>query len=47
METVGGTERPEVDGSTDEFGWFAPREIESLRLADIVERALGREDHGR
>lgn len=47
MEVVGGSERPEVDGSTDEFGWFTPNEVEGLRLADIVERALGLEDHGR
>ena len=46
MEIVGGVERREVDGSTDEFGWFAASEIEDLRLADIVERALGLEDHG-
>lgn len=47
MEAVGGTERREVDGSTDELGWFTPGEIGDLRLADIVERALGLEDHGR
>jgi ADP-ribose pyrophosphatase YjhB (NUDIX family) len=46
MEIVGGAERREVDGSTDEFGWFTPVEVETLRLADIVERALGLEDHG-
>lgn len=45
MEAVGGTERPEVGGSTDEFGWFTRAEVETLRLADIVERALGLEDH--
>ena len=47
MEAIGGEERREVDGSTDEFGWFTADEIEALRLADIVERALGLEDHGR
>jgi 8-oxo-dGTP diphosphatase len=47
MEVVGGTERREVDGSTDEFGWFTPGEVEELPLADIVERALSLEDHGR
>jgi hypothetical protein len=46
MEVVGGTERREVDGSTDEFGWFTEDEVGGLRLADIVERALGLEDHG-
>jgi 8-oxo-dGTP diphosphatase len=44
MEITGGAERPEVGGSTDEFGWFAPAEIESPRLADIARRALGLED---
>lgn len=47
MEIAGGAERREVGGSTDEFGWFTRSEIEELRLADIVERALGLEDHGR
>jgi 8-oxo-dGTP diphosphatase len=47
MEVVGGVERREFDGSTDEFGWFTDAEVEGLRLADIVERALGLEDHGR
>jgi 8-oxo-dGTP diphosphatase len=47
MEITGGAERREVDGSTDEFGWFAPSELAGLPLADIVERALGLEDHGR
>jgi 8-oxo-dGTP diphosphatase len=46
MEIVGGAERREVDGSTDEFGWFNPPEVEGLRLADIVERALELEVHG-
>ena len=46
MEVVGGAERPEVDGSTDEFGWFTPAQVKHLRLAGIVERALGLEDHG-
>ena len=47
MDVVGGGERREVDGSTDALGWFTPQEIEALRLADIVERALGLEDYGR
>ena len=25
MEIIGGAERREVDGSTDEFAWFSPR----------------------
>jgi 8-oxo-dGTP diphosphatase len=40
MEVAGGTERREVDGSTDEFGWFAPDELEGLRLGDLVERVV-------
>jgi 8-oxo-dGTP diphosphatase len=47
MEAIGGRERPELDGSTDELGWFTDGELEGLRLADIVERALDLEDQGR
>lgn len=47
MDIVGGAERREVDGSTDELGWFTEGELEDLPLADIVERALGLEDQGR
>ncbi len=46
MEVVGGTERREIDGSTDEIGWFTMQEVAALRLADIVKRALGLEGHG-
>jgi len=40
MEIIGGAERPEVDGSTDEFGWFDADELGRLRLGDLVERVL-------
>jgi 8-oxo-dGTP diphosphatase len=43
MEIAGGTERPEVDGSTDAFGWFTPEELGGLPLGDLVERVLARE----
>ena len=42
MEVTGGTFRNELDGSTDVAAWFGPNELEELRLADIVELALGR-----
>ena len=47
MEITGGAERVEVDGSTDAFAWCSRAQMEELPLADIVERALGLEDHGR
>lgn len=37
MSVVGGTERVEVGGSTDAFGWFSPSEIESLSRGDLVD----------
>jgi 8-oxo-dGTP pyrophosphatase MutT (NUDIX family) len=40
MEIVGGTERREVDGSTDEFAWFALEDVAGLRVGDLVERVL-------
>jgi 8-oxo-dGTP diphosphatase len=40
MELVGGSERREVDGSTDEFGWFSDEELADIRLGDIVARVL-------
>ena len=46
MEVVGGTERREVDGSTDEFAWLEPAELAGLRLGDLVERVLARESSG-
>jgi 8-oxo-dGTP diphosphatase len=40
MEILGGTERREADGSTDEFAWFALEDVAGLRLGDLVERVL-------
>jgi ADP-ribose pyrophosphatase YjhB (NUDIX family) len=40
MEVVGGTERTEVDGSSDAFGWFTPEELGALGIGDLVERVL-------
>jgi hypothetical protein len=40
MAIVGGSERREVDGSTDEFGWFAAEEIDGLSIGDLVERVI-------
>lgn len=37
MSVVGGTERVEVGGSTDAFGWFTPDEIETLSRGDLVD----------
>jgi ADP-ribose pyrophosphatase YjhB (NUDIX family) len=41
MEVVAGTERREVDGSSDELGWFDPGELGGLLLGDLVARAQG------
>jgi ADP-ribose pyrophosphatase YjhB (NUDIX family) len=41
MEVVGGSERVEIDGSTDLFGWFDPAGIADLRIVPIVALALG------
>jgi 8-oxo-dGTP diphosphatase len=43
MEIGGGTERREVDGSTDELGWFTPDELGSISIGDLVERVLAAE----
>jgi ADP-ribose pyrophosphatase YjhB (NUDIX family) len=40
MAIVGGAERREVEGSTDEFGWFEVSELNELPLGDLVERAV-------
>jgi 8-oxo-dGTP diphosphatase len=40
MEVVGGAERRETDGSTDDFGWLAPEQLAGLMLADLVEHVL-------
>ena len=44
MEIVGGSERRETEGSTDEFGWFTIDELAGLSLGDVVERAVSAED---
>jgi len=41
MEIVGGEERVEVGGSTDDFGWFSRDEAAAVPLGDLVERVLG------
>jgi 8-oxo-dGTP diphosphatase len=41
MEATGGTERVEVGGSTDLFGWFAPDELDGLPIVGLVSMALG------
>jgi len=38
MSALGGTERVEVGGSTDAFGWFTDAEIETLPRRDLVDR---------
>ena len=44
MQIVGGAERREASGSTDEAAWFAPDEVDALerdgRLGDLVRSAL-------
>jgi 8-oxo-dGTP diphosphatase len=46
MAIVGGSERPEVDGSSDSFGWFAPEELGALTVGDLVKRVLQAETLG-
>jgi ADP-ribose pyrophosphatase YjhB (NUDIX family) len=41
MEIVGGSERMEVDGSTDACGWFAPDDLRELPVVGLVSLALG------
>ena len=44
VDVVGGTLRPEVDGTTDAVGWFTLSEMREMPLAlyvqDVVERLL-------
>jgi 8-oxo-dGTP diphosphatase len=47
MEVVSGTERREVDGSTDAFGWFSMAELDRLALGDLVQRAFDLRRDGR
>jgi len=41
MEIVGGSERIEVDGSTDACGWFSPEALADLPVVGLVSLALG------
>ena len=41
MEIVGGSERREVDGSTDELGWFGIEELDGLLVGDLAKRVIG------
>lgn len=40
VQVIGGTERLEIDGSTDAFGWFSRAEIAGLDRVAIVDDAL-------
>jgi 8-oxo-dGTP pyrophosphatase MutT (NUDIX family) len=40
MEVIGGSERVEVGGSTDAFGWFTPAEAARLPIVGLVSLAL-------
>jgi 8-oxo-dGTP diphosphatase len=40
MAIVGGSERREVDGSTDELAWFRVEELDRLSTGDLVERMI-------
>ena len=40
MAIVGGSERREVDGSTDDIGWFDLDELGAMSIADLVERVV-------
>ena len=46
MQVIGGAERREVDGSTDEFAWLTEAEVEALaaedRTGELVVEALRR-----
>jgi len=40
MAIDGGTERVEIGGSTDQFGWFTPDELPAMSVGDLVERLI-------
>jgi 8-oxo-dGTP diphosphatase len=40
MEIVGGSERMEVDGSTDACGWFTPDRLADMPIVGLVSLAL-------
>ena len=41
MEVVGGSERMEIDGSTDACGWFTPQQLAGLPVVGLVSLTLG------
>jgi hypothetical protein len=41
MEVVSGSERMEVDGSTDACGWFTLDQLTDLPIVGLVSLALG------
>jgi 8-oxo-dGTP diphosphatase len=43
MEVLGGTERREIDGSTDDLGWFTLEELDGLAIGSLVRRAFASE----
>lgn len=47
MEVVGGSERREAEGSTDELGWFTPDELGAMKIGDLVERVIATGDEAR
>ena len=40
MAIAGGSERREVDGSTDDLGWFEVDELGAMAIGDLVRRVL-------
>jgi 8-oxo-dGTP diphosphatase len=41
MRIVGGDLRDEVDGTTDTSAWFGPTDLESVRLVELAQFAVG------
>jgi ADP-ribose pyrophosphatase YjhB (NUDIX family) len=41
MRIVGGELRDEIDGSTDTSAWFAPADLEGVRLVELAQYAVG------
>jgi len=41
MRIVGGELRDEVDGSTDTCAWFGPDDLDSVRLVELAQYAVG------
>ena len=42
VDSWSGTLRPEVDGTTDAVGWFAPEEVRNMPLAQYVQTVVDR-----